>query len=266
MTLPCAPSPASSVSVRTRPLPPPNPTTTQSREPSRATSARWAPKIHDFSFRSWPQTYRRRAFWPDHELDHGVEQRLGLGGPGQVLLPHLGLGALVEHDQHAPLQRGAGGGAHGGEQDRGIDAHAARHPDERAALPCVLVPAREDVVGGDHAAQVGLDQLRVPLARDRQREHDRAVLDRRALADRAVDLVEPRRVLQLEQALGHRVQVAAVDRRERAEVEFAEVGELPAGAALEGRQLERRRLSQWSPPSGARSGGSSRPRTPSAAP
>ncbi len=64
MTLACEPSPASSVSVRTLPDPLPKPTTTQSSVPSRATSARWEPKTHDFSFMSWAPTKRRRAFWP----------------------------------------------------------------------------------------------------------------------------------------------------------------------------------------------------------
>ena len=41
----------------------------------------------------------------DDELDDGVEQRLGSSSAGQVLLPDLGLGALLEHDQHAPVQR-----------------------------------------------------------------------------------------------------------------------------------------------------------------
>ena len=199
------------------------------------------------------------------ELDHGVEQRLGLLVAGQVLLPHLGLGALLEHDQHAPLQGGAGGGGDRGEQDRGLDAHVARDPDEGAAVPRVLVPAGEDVVGGHHAAEVRLDELGMALAGDRQREDDRAVLDRRALGDRAVDLVEMGAV-EAEHALGDVVERAAVGRREGAQVEPAQIGELPAGPALEGRELERRDLSQWSPPSGARSGGSSRPRTPSGAP
>ena len=118
----------------------------------------------------------------DDELDDRVQQRLGLVVAGQVLLPHLGLGALLEHDQHAPLQRGAGRGGDGGQQDRGLDAHAARDPHERAAVPRVLVPAREDVVGRDDAAEVRLDQLGMALAGDRQREHDRAVLDRDAVA------------------------------------------------------------------------------------
>ena len=64
MTLACEPSPASSVSVNTLPLPEPKPTVTQSRCPSRATSARWEPKIQDFSFMSWAPTKRSLAFWP----------------------------------------------------------------------------------------------------------------------------------------------------------------------------------------------------------
>ncbi len=49
------------------------------------------------------------------------------------------------------------------------------------------------------------------------------------------------------------VALARHDGREGVEREAAEVRELPARAALVGRELERRRrLSQWSPPSGAR--------------
>src|SRR4051794_20956621 len=58
------PSPASSVSVRTLPEAEPKPTTTQSRCPSRATSARCEPKTHERSFMSWAPTKRSRAFWP----------------------------------------------------------------------------------------------------------------------------------------------------------------------------------------------------------
>jgi hypothetical protein len=204
---------------------------------------------------------------PHHELDHGVQQRLGLAVAGQVLLPHLRLGPLVQHDQHAPLQCGAGGRGHRGQEDRGVDADAARHPHERAAVPRVPVPAREHVVGRHHPSEVGLHELRMPLAGDREREHDRTVLDRGALADGAVDLIEPGALRHAgEQALGQRPKIAAVGRRERREIQAAEVRELPARAALERGQLERRRLSQWSPPSGARSGGSSPPRTPSGAP
>ena len=109
---------------------------------------------------------------PDDELDDGVEQRLGLGVGGEVLLPHLGLGALVEHDQHAALQRAAGRGGDGAEQDRRLDAHAARHVDERAAGPAGVVGRDEDVVlGGDDRAEVRLDQLGV-LARGVGQRHD----------------------------------------------------------------------------------------------
>src|SRR4051812_23493957 len=55
--------------------------------------------------------------------------------------------------------------------------------------------------------------------------------------------------------------------RERGKVEVVELGELPAGDPLVLREREGLPgASQWSPPSGARSAGSSRARTPSGAP
>ena len=84
---------------------------------------------------------------------------------GEVLLPDLGLGALLEHDQHAPLQRGAGGGGDRGQEDRRLDAHAARDVDERAAGPAGVVERRRRRRRpATMRAEVRLDQLGVLLA------------------------------------------------------------------------------------------------------
>ena len=216
----------------------------------------------------------------DDQLDDRVEHRLAVLGARQELLPDLGLGALVEHDQRAPVQRGARGVGDRGQQDRGLDAHAARHVDERAARPRGVVGGGEHVlVAGDDRAQVGLDQLGMALDREREREHDRAVLDRVGRLEHApVDLAERDRALRrLEQRLhalgGGGVAVARRGGRERVRRVALQRGELPAGDALVARQVERggqlggartalaeplrladrdRRVSQWSPPSGAR--------------
>ncbi len=50
--------------MNTLPLPEPKPAVTQSRCPSRATSARWEPNTHERSFMSWAPTKRSVAFWP----------------------------------------------------------------------------------------------------------------------------------------------------------------------------------------------------------
>src|SRR3954447_13502905 len=97
------------------------------------------------------------------ELADGREQ--ARGGRG-VLLPDLGLGALVEHDQDAPVQRGAGLVLDRVEHYRGLDLHTARDVDERAALPLRRVARGEDVLrGADDRAEVLVDELRVLLHR-----------------------------------------------------------------------------------------------------
>ena len=111
----------------------------------------------------------------DLELDHRVEHGR-LVAAGQVLLPDLGLGALLEHDQHAAVQDRAGGAADDGEQDRRLDAHAARDVDERAALPARLVGGREGVErrgrrcrGAARRARGGARAPRSAAARGRRR-------------------------------------------------------------------------------------------------
>ena len=53
----------------------------------------------------------------DDQLGDDVEDAVELVGAGQELLPDLGLGALLEHDQRAPVDQRAG---------RGLDARSAR--------------------------------------------------------------------------------------------------------------------------------------------
>ena len=54
---------------------------------------------------SWAPTKRSRAFWPTRSSTTEFSSVSASVGAGQVLLPDLGLGALLEHDQHAPVQR-----------------------------------------------------------------------------------------------------------------------------------------------------------------
>ena len=293
MTFASAPSPASSVSTRTLPRAEPKPAMTQSRWPSRATSARSEPKIHERSLRSCAQTKRRPRVLAHDQLDRGVQQRLAVGRAGEVLLPDLGLGALLQHDQHAAVQRHPRGvGDRGREHGRG-DAHAARDVYERAAGP-VGVVAGDELVTRSAATirpRCGSTSSGCCATARREREHEHALRPRARLVDgEAVDLAERQRALgRLQQRVGAldgaRVALARAGGREGPEVERAELGELPAGwplncgrssAAARAADFSRRAasqagsrtatLSQLSPPSGARSGGSSRPRTPSGAP
>ena len=262
--------------MRTLPLAEPKPSATQSSVPSRSTSARWAPKTHDRSDSSWPYDEAQAGVRADDQLDDGVEQRLRVLRGRQVLLPDLGLGALLEDDQRAPVQRAAGGVGDRGEHDRGLDAHAARHVDERPAGPvrrrCAATntssspgrrgrdaapPARggarrpaqrqHDGMGavlGALAAREPADLIRLA---QRSAGRIRGATLRRLTAKREpVDLPQRDRALgRLEQRLhplgGGRVAVTRNGGRERVEREVPEVGELPARAALESRQVELRR-------------------------
>jgi hypothetical protein len=172
------------------------------------------------------------------------------------------------------VQRAARLGGERGQQQRDLDAHTARDVDEGAAAPAGLVGRDEHVarLERDDRAQVRLDELGMALDRLAQRHHDRPVLDRHAIAGGVVDLQELDRALgRLEQSRGRGVQRALPGRPEGVEREVAEVGELPARAALPLRQAEcgdargglfpardeplglgERDVSQSSPPSGAR--------------
>ena len=77
----------------------------------------------------------QRRTGADDDLRHRVEQALALA---PVALPDLGLGALLEHDQDAPVQRDAGRVGDRGQHDRGLDAHAAGDIAAQATATAVL--------------------------------------------------------------------------------------------------------------------------------
>ena len=226
---------------------------------------------------SWRADEAQPGVLADHELDDGVEQRLGVVGAGQVLLPDLGLGALLEHDQHAPVQRDAGGVGDRGQHDRRLDAHAARDVDERAAGPAGVVERGEDVLarrrrpcrGAPRTSSAWCSHASVSGSTSRP-----SSARRRSSTTRPSTWPRWMRALgRLEQRLDavDRARVALAGRGggERRQVELGEVRELPPGLPLNAasssaaraprcgapsatRARGRRHLSQWSPPSGAR--------------
>jgi hypothetical protein len=165
------------------------------------------------------------------DLDDRVDQTRRRGVGGQRLLPHLGLGTLLEDDQRAPVQRAAGVLVHDVEHDRRLDAHAARHVDERSVGPQRVV-ARGERVGALHdGTEVALDDVPVALGGQGER-HDHRPLRGGFLAG------GPHRVLELEHDRSGGVDRSAGRRRERVEVELVDRGELPSGHPPERGQLE----------------------------
>ena len=157
--------------------------------------------------------------------------------------------------------------------DRRVEPRVARDVDERAALPLRRVARDEGVVARrDDRAEVRVDEVAVRLDRLRERHDERTVgRDGSTVRPGVVDLAQLDGPGGDEHRLGLGGEVAAGRRRERREVELASSVNSQPGCALEVGQREvppggRCGTSQWSPPSGARSGGSSRPRTPSGAP
>ncbi len=104
-----------------------------------------------------------------------------------------------------------------------------------------------------------LDQVDAAVSEGAAVEDGPVVLPLSVARERHPELVEPRG----DAVDRGGIALAGHGGRELRKIELREVGELPARLALEARQLE---LSQLTPPSAARSGGSSRPRTPSGAP
>ncbi len=199
------------------------------------------------------------------QLHDSVEQGVGLVGLGAVVLPDLGPGAFLEHDQRAPVDSRSGVVELQIDLHRLVAGHVARHVDQHAVGPVGLVAGDEGVFGRDQRAEVGAEQVGMLGERFGERHDDDLVAS-------AGDLHFGRGVL-----VG-------------VEIESAQVGELPALVLLRG-QRERldqrgaglaalgeppgfvgepgfgdRCLSQSIPPSGARSAGSARPHTPSEAP
>ena len=96
------------------------------------------------------------------------------------MLPDLGLGALLEHDQGAPGDRGAVLVERQLDPDRLGEPDPGGDVDEDAVAPAGVVAGDERVVGRHQRAEPALDQLRVGLDRLGQRQHRRALgaLDR----------------------------------------------------------------------------------------
>ena len=234
MTLACEPSPASSVSVNTLPLPRAEARGDPVQVPVAGDLGALGAEDPRLLVQVLGADEAQRGVLADAQLDDRGQHRLGVGGAGQVLLPDLGLGALLEHDQHAPVQRGAGGVGDRGQHDRLLDAHVARDVDERAAGPAGVVERREDVLlGVDDRAEVLLDEVGVGLAGERQRQHEQIVGGVAAVDHAAVDLPEMVRALgRLEQRLdavdSARITLAGRDGGERRQVELGDVRELPA--------------------------------------
>ena len=88
----------------------------------------------------------------DDQLGDGVEHALDLLGGRQVLLPDLGLGALLEHDQRALVDERPGPRLDGGQRDRRLEHHPAGHVHEAAAADAGVVERDEHVVDRPRSA------------------------------------------------------------------------------------------------------------------
>jgi len=108
----------------------------------------------------------------DDQLDHGVEQGVGLVGGGAVVLPDLGLGALLEYDQGAPVDGGAVGIELEVDLDRLVALDVLRHVDEHAVVQVRLVAGDKGVIGGNQRTELFLEQLGMLGQRFVQWQHD----------------------------------------------------------------------------------------------
>jgi hypothetical protein len=92
----------------------------------------------------------------DDDLDDAVDEPVR----GRArLVPHRGLRVLFEDHEQPPVQRAAGLLVRGGDDDRGLDGHAARHVHEGAVGPVRVVARDQRGVAVDDRAQVALDEL-----------------------------------------------------------------------------------------------------------
>ena len=199
------------------------------------------------------------------DLRDRVEERIRVGVGGQPLLPHLRLGALLEHDQRAEGEGRRLGILDRCDQRRRLEALASRHVDERSAVPGAVVACNERIVARrqrpEHLAEVGKaleralqggDQrfVRAPIALD---------LHRRPFDGRAIHLDDqvicPLRRVEDPVRTCAGLGVAAGGGRVGVEVEVGEVRELPAARLLRRQRRCRAGVSQSNPPSAARSGG-----------
>ena len=158
------PSPASCVSIRTLPRAEPKPSATQSSEPSRSTTARWVPNTHDFSFSAWPETNRRWALGPTTSSTTVLNSPSTSSSAERYCSHTSACGALLEDDEHPPVERVPCPDRLAGEQDR-FELHPSRHVDEVPVAQRGLVAGDEGVVGGDRGPEVALDQLGMLPAR-----------------------------------------------------------------------------------------------------
>ncbi len=172
----------------------------------------------------------------DYEFHDAVDEAVGVGVARQRLMPHLRLGALLEHDQRAVVKSAAGPLMHCRQHDRRLNVKAARDVDERAIAPARVVLRGQPGACRDDASQVVLDEIGMTLRRNGERHHDRplrqCLLSARAHGDIQV---------KVEYVLGT-VSRATRRRGVRVEVERPERSELPPRLALELRQRQPRRL------------------------
>ena len=117
---------------------------------------------------------RRRL--ADVQLDHRVEQRVGLVAGRAAVLPDLGLGALLEHDQGAPVDDAPPLVERQLDLDRLGDLDSGGHVDEHAVAPARLVAGDEGVLDPAPASRVARAvSSRMGIDRLGERQHGRSL-------------------------------------------------------------------------------------------
>ena len=199
----------------------------------------------------------------------------------QVAVDHRGLGALLHDHQRAAEHAALGAGGREGGLHGHLQVHAARHVHERAGLPAGGVQRARAVVEAGQRVQALAHQVLVVAQGLAQLGHDHAIGQRGHIGRRRAAVGE-------HQARGAAVHLGQVHRGGCAgacglrggHAQVGGRGEPPlllvagelghgvqrGGGRAAGLLGPRGCVSQWSPPSAARSGGSARPRTPWAVP
>ena len=232
MTLPSAPSPSSIVFWKTLPLR----RAEAERDPVELAvagdPARWVPKTHDFSLRSWRADEAQARVLADDELDDGVEQAVGArrraycsqtsaSAPSSSTISTRQFSAVPACVWTRVEQRSA------------RRAHAARDVDERAALPLRGVAGDERVVVARRRPSRGAARrARGAPRRLRERHDQRPRRGPVGASTSRVDLARARTAPSGASKSGSAsaVSIAAAGRRRvRGQVEALELGELPAG-------------------------------------